>query len=95
MFVVVLKYVKPLEVVDSLLADHVKFLDAQYAQGKFLCSGRRNPRVGGVILANVGSAEEMQQIIAQDPFYQQQAAEYDVIEFEPTKMDERFAALLK
>ncbi|WP_346354745.1 YciI family protein [Azotosporobacter soli] len=95
MFVVVLKYRKSLEEVDALLPAHVKFLDEQYAQRKFICSGRRNPRIGGVIIANVNSQAELQKILEQDPFYKQQAAEYETIEFTPTKMDERFSCFME
>ncbi len=35
----------------------------------FITSGRRKPRAGGVILANVNSEEEVGDIIKQDPFY--------------------------
>jgi uncharacterized protein YciI len=49
MVIITSKYVKPLDVIDSLLADHRKFLDDQYKQSKFIFSGPQNPRVGGLI----------------------------------------------
>ena len=94
MFVVVLEYLKSLQEVDALLAAHVKFLEEQYAQKKFICSGRRNPRIGGVIIANVTDRGELEGILAQDPFYREKAAKYEIIEFTPTKMDERFACFV-
>ena len=47
MVIITSKYVKPLDVIDSLLADHRKFLKEYYSQSKFICSGPQNPRVGG------------------------------------------------
>lgn len=94
MFVVVLEYLKPLQEVDALLAAHVRFLEEQYSEKKFICSGRRNPRSGGVIIANVTDRNELDGILAQDPFYQEKAAKYEIIEFTPTKMDERFACFV-
>lgn len=85
MFVIILKYVKPLEVVDKLIPGHIDFLDACYAKGIFLMSGRQNPREGGIILAQADSRAAIEEIIKQDPFYTNQAAEYTVIEFLPSK----------
>lgn len=94
MFLVVLTYQKPLEDVERHLEEHIRFLDEQYAAKRFIFSGRRNPRIGGVILVNSASAEEVQQIIEKDPFYQHQIAEFQLIEFHPSKYDERFACFL-
>ncbi len=89
MVVITSKYVKPLEVIDSLLAEHRKFLDAQYRQSKLICSGPQKPRVGGVIITNVG-INEAREIMKKDPFTIHGAAEYQFIEFTPSKCDERF-----
>lgn len=94
MFLFNLTYVKPLEEVERLLPEHVRFLDEWYEQGKFLCSGRKNPRTGGVILCTCESREDAEHIRDQDPFFQQGAAQYEIIEFFPTKMSEGFRALL-
>ena len=94
MVIITSKYVKPLDVIDSLLADHRKFLDDQYKQSKFIFSGPRNPRVGGLILANVG-IDEARAIMNKDPFTIHGAAEYNFIEFTPGKYDERFACFVK
>ncbi|WP_001995300.1 YciI family protein, partial [Acinetobacter baumannii] len=50
MIVVTLTYKKPLAEVDAVLKQHIAFLDHYYEQKKFLASGRRENRVGGVIL---------------------------------------------
>lgn len=85
MFVILLHYVKPLTEIDRLAADHGAFLDRHYAAGRFLVSGRKVPRTGGVILARARSREELDAILSEDPFAQNGAAEYTVIEFQPTK----------
>ncbi|MCX5858016.1 MAG: YciI family protein [Deltaproteobacteria bacterium] len=77
-----------------MLADHRKFLDDQYKQSKFIFSGPQNPRVGGLILANVG-IDEARAIMNKDPFTIHGAAEYNFIEFTPGKYDERFACFVK
>jgi len=82
-FVVLLTYTKSLDVIDALLAEHVRFLEANYARGVFLASGRRVPRTGGVILARADSRPALETILADDPFARAGAADYEVIEFVP------------
>ncbi|MCC5468152.1 YciI family protein [Pelosinus baikalensis] len=94
MFLMILNYLKPLEYLDELIPAHIEFLDRFYNQSKFIASGRRNPRVGGVIIAKASCEEEVWEIIKQDPFYINGAAEYEVIEFIPSKYDPRFECFL-
>ena len=44
MFFFNLTYRKPLEEIERLLPEHIRYLDDRYAQGKFLCSGRKTKR---------------------------------------------------
>ncbi|MGG4521179.1 YciI family protein [Aneurinibacillus migulanus] len=90
LFLVVLRYIEPLEKVETYLEEHVTFLNKYYEKSKFIFSGRRKPRIGGVILANVNTEEEIQTIIKEDPFFINKIAEYELIEFTPTKYDENF-----
>jgi uncharacterized protein YciI len=71
--------------VEKYLDEHIKYLDNQYELGHFIASGRKVPRVGGVILATVDSVDILNKILADDPFNKHGLAEYDVIEFIPTK----------
>lgn len=82
MFVINLSYTRPLQEVDALLDDHVRYLAPYFANQTFLMSGPKVPRTGGVIIANCASLLEMQSIIAQDPFFVAKVASYDIIEFE-------------
>lgn len=91
---VILTYKKPIEEIERVLPEHVKFLDKYYENKKFIFSGRRKPRVGGIIMINTESAEEALSIIREDPFYQFELADYETIEFNPTKYDERFSVFL-
>lgn len=84
MFIIDLTYCKPLEEVDLLLESHTLFLKKYYASGNFLLSGRKNPRTGGVILANAANLEEIQQILTEDPFNRNGVARYAITEILPT-----------
>lgn len=85
MFVVSLTYICEMSDVEKSLDEHIKYLDNQYELGHFIASGRKVPRVGGVILATVDSVDILNKILADDPFNKHGLAEYDVIEFIPTK----------
>lgn len=95
MFVAILTYVRPLEEVDALLAEHVQFLDRHYASGLFVVSGRRVPRTGGVILIASNDREHVLSVISTDPFAAGGVATYELIEFAPTKMRDGFEPFLK
>ena len=66
MFVVTLTYVKPLAEIDALIPAHMAWLERQYAAGHFLASGRRVPRVGGVILAQGVSRDALEAMLAEE-----------------------------
>jgi uncharacterized protein YciI len=85
MFVVTLTYLKPVEDIDALMAGHLAWLEAHYASGLFVASGRRVPRTGGVILARSGDEAALRAALAADPFTVHQAARFEVVEFGPTR----------
>jgi uncharacterized protein YciI len=85
MFVISLTYTCDMSEVDKHLSAHIDYLDRQYSDGVFLASGRKVPRIGGVILADVESRDKLDQILAEDPFMQHGLADYDITEFIPTK----------
>jgi uncharacterized protein YciI len=84
-FIVSLTYHCSLEAIELHLEAHIAYLEQQYALGHFLASGRKVPRTGGVILADMISKEALEAVLGQDPFKQQGLVEYDIIEFLPTK----------
>ncbi|PFZ05990.1 GTP cyclohydrolase [Bacillus pseudomycoides] len=94
MFIVLLKYVKPLSVVEDFLKEHVDFLDKHYKEGNFIFSGRRDPRIGGVILVNLDNETTVQKVLEEDPFYKNQIAEYELIKFTPTKYADKFSPFI-
>jgi uncharacterized protein YciI len=84
MFIVTLTYLKPVEEIDALMPGHIDWLDAGYASGLFIASGRRVPRTGGVILARSGDEPALRATLARDPFVIHGAARCDVVEFTPS-----------
>ena len=81
LFIIIVKYLLPLEKVDEHLLAHKDYLQKYYAAGVFLASGPQVPRFGGIILAKSNSRKTLYAILAEDPFQQQLCAEYQVHEF--------------
>lgn len=95
MYIFSLHYLQPIAEVEKFLPQHREFLRKYYAAEKFICSGPKNPRDGGVILCNAASEQEARAIVEEDPFYRHKIAAYELTEFTPTMRSETFAACLK
>lgn len=93
MFIFNLTYIKPISEVERILPNHVRFLDDYYRKVKFICSGRKSPRIGGIILCSCKTKEEAEAIMQEDPFYNEGIAQYEMIEFIPSKAADNFLAL--
>ena len=59
----------------------MKWLRAQYAAGRFLVSGRKIPRDGGIIIATGSDRVAVEKIAREDPFVAQGLATVRVVEF--------------
>lgn len=95
MFIFNLNYIKSLDNVEKILPSHIKYLDKYYQKGIFICSGRKSPRTGGVILCKCKNKEQAKEIMEEDPFYKNNIAEYEVIEFIPSKTSESFTSVME
>jgi uncharacterized protein YciI len=92
-FVVLARYTKPIEEVDRLLEEHKAWITRHQEAGRILMTARQVPLVGGLILAAGESIDEIRAMVAEDPFVTADAAEYEILEFQParvtTGMEER------
>lgn len=95
LFVALLTYKQPLEKVDEYLPEHRLYLEKNFKLGNFIIAGRRNPSIGGVILITLPSKEQVMNIIKEDPFYSNNLADYELIEFTPSKYTEEFEKFFK
>jgi uncharacterized protein YciI len=85
MFLLISRYVKPLEEVDRWVGEHRAFLERHYEAGDLLISGPQDPRTGGVIVTHEITRERVDAILANDPFVREGVSEYQIIEFKPTR----------
>ena len=94
MFIFSLTYVKPISEVEQFLPAHIQFLDEHYKKRLFICSGRKVPRTGGIIVCNCTDMKEAEEIMEKDPFFKEGIAQYDIIEFIPSKTSEAFQIVM-
>jgi uncharacterized protein YciI len=81
MYVLTLTYLVDLDRVDEVRDAHMAWIAEQYEAGRFLVSGPKVPRDGGVVLARQMDRDELDEVIASDPFTREGVAAYDVTEF--------------
>jgi uncharacterized protein YciI len=81
MFIIELTYKADLAQIDAHMKAHVAFLNKHYAAGRFLVSGRKIPRDGGIIVAVGNSREEIEAIAREDPFCSRGLADVRIVEF--------------
>ncbi len=84
-FIIDLEYIVELEQVEPHLQAHLDFMDQCYDTGLFLASGAKVPRTGGIILAASDSRDEIESLLAKDPFSIHKLARYTVTEFHPRR----------
>jgi uncharacterized protein YciI len=86
MYIVGLTYTAPLDRIDDALDAHRAFLDRQFEAGVFVAAGPKVPRDGGIIVVVGIGRSRLDDILASDPFAQQNLVRYDVTEFKATRL---------
>jgi len=84
-FVITITYTKPISEIERYLEAHRNFLTDWYEKGVLMMSGPQNPRIGGVIIGRFWSMDEAQAFIHADPFNVADVADYDIVEFVPSR----------
>lgn len=83
LFVILVSYTQDIGVIDEILPAHREYLKKGYESGKLLASGPQNPRVGGIIIGCFVDKGEAKAFIKDDPFFLNNSANYEVLEFNP------------
>ncbi|WP_209319180.1 YciI family protein [Pseudoalteromonas galatheae] len=73
---------------------HKEWLQAGFDKGIFLLSGSLQPNAGGGIVAVKVSKEEIEEIVAEDPFVIENVVKPEIIELTPSKADDRLLFLI-
>jgi uncharacterized protein YciI len=90
MFIVLLTYKKPLDVVELFVGSHRAYLDEAYKKDYLIASGPQVPRTGGVLLSQLKDRHQLQQVLDNDPFVLNDIVDYQMIEFTPVKFHQEF-----
>jgi uncharacterized protein YciI len=83
MFIILVTYTKPVEIVDIYLHAHAAYLDTCYKKNRLVVSGPKNPRNGGVIISQLKDRQQIEEIIQHDPYHINNVADFEIIEFNP------------
>jgi len=94
MYIVSLTYVCEMDKVDATIDAHIDWLKEQYEKGHFIASGRKVPRTGGIVLADMPSREALDAVLAQDPFYTEGVATFEVTEVAISKTATGYECLM-
>lgn len=95
MFLLLARYTRPIEEVDQLLDGHRAWIMKNAEAGRILLTARQVPLTGGMILARGKDADEMWNMIGDDPFHTSGMAEYSVLEFDPVRAAPGLEGLLE
>lgn len=88
LFIVDLEYIAPMSKVEPVLEPHLAFVRQAYDEGRYLVSGPKQPRTGGVIVMMAPSLAEAKEYNAADPFVTEGVAQYTYTEFLPNNRHE-------
>ena len=93
MYVVSLTYRVPQEIVDFHNDAHIAWLQKAFDYGVFIAAGRKIPRTGGLLLSQA-EREQLDASLAQDPFYTNGVADFEVVEFHAGRVAPGYENLL-
>ena len=94
MFVVLLKFSDNKSKAGQFMDGHNEWLRRGFDDGVFLLSGSLQPKLGGAILAQASSLEDLQSRVRDDPFVAEGVVAAEVMEITPSKADPRLGFLL-
>ena len=93
MYVVSLSYRVPQDIVDFHNDAHIAWLKKAFDDGVFIAAGRKVPRTGGMLLSRADRGT-LDASLAQDPFYSNGVADFEVVEFHAARVAPGFENLL-
>lgn len=84
-FLVDITYTAPIEEIEKTVKEHREFLQTGYDKGMLLCSGPKNLKAGGIVIARAISEDSLKVFFADDPYKLKNLVHYDFVEFNPIK----------
>lgn len=90
LFLIKITYIKPIEIVEKIRPMHRDYLKEGYKNKLLLLSGPHkeyNNKLGGIIIGKFKDMAQADNFAKNDPFYLNQTATYEIIEFEAVLFD--------
>ena len=94
MFIVLLKFSRNKDLAGRFMEGHKAWIKRGFDDGVFLMAGSLKQNVGGGIVAHAVSLAELQGRVNDDPFVAENVVSAEILEFAPSRADERLAFLL-
>ena len=94
MFIVLLKFSTNKAQAGQFMDGHKAWLKRGFDDGVFLMSGSLKPQLGGGIMVDKISRDELQARVNDDPFVAHDVVAPEIIEFEPTQRQPQLDGLL-
>lgn len=95
MFLIELTYKGAFSEVEPFMAEHLAFVEKNFAKGFFLASGRKVPRTGGFIFCQAVSQAQVEELMQEDPFVYQDLVELRITEFVTSRAGAGLTGLLQ
>ncbi|WP_346898395.1 YciI family protein [uncultured Roseibium sp.] len=94
MFIVLLRFSDKKARASDFMDGHKAWLQQGFADGVFLLAGSLQPGVGGGILADGATLEEIEARVGEDPFVAENVVTAEILDMAASKADDRLAFLL-
>ncbi|WP_415891748.1 YciI family protein [Neptuniibacter sp. PT8_73] len=89
MFMVLLKFSDNKAQASEYMQDHNLWIKQGFDDGVFLIAGSLQPGLGGTVMVNGESIEELEARVQKDPFVEHNVVSAEILEIEPKKVDAR------
>lgn len=91
LFLIKITYIKSIKEVEEIRPKHREYLKTGYSNKKLLLSGPHkeyNGKLGGIIIGKFNDINEANNFAKNDPFYLNETAKYEILEFEVPLYDD-------
>jgi len=89
MYIVMLRFSENKAKAGEFMEGHKAWVARGFADGVFLLVGSLQPKQGGAVVAHGVSRAELEQRVSEDPFVVENIVSVEIIEIEPSRVDER------
>jgi len=94
MYIILLKFSENKHRAGAFMDAHKAWIKRGFGENVFLLAGSLQPNVGGVLLAHNSSLEDIQIMVDEDPFVQENIVTAEILEVTPAQTEERMKFLL-